>query len=74
MAVERAGAPHFRYDGTTYCFCSAACREEFAGAPGRFLAERTAASAPIPTAMVPLEAAREAPEALRPVHDGTSGT
>ena len=75
MAVDRTDAPHFRYDGTTYFFCSPACREEFAGAPGRFLAERTAASAPIAEAMGRSEGASKPGEsALRPAHNGTSGT
>ncbi len=37
MAVDREGAPHFRYDGQTFFFCSPACREEFAGRPERFI-------------------------------------
>ena len=37
MAVEREGTPHYRHDGQTYYFCSPACREEFAAAPGHFL-------------------------------------
>jgi hypothetical protein len=54
---------------------SPACREEFAGAPGRFLAERTAASAPMAGAMGRSEGAPEPGEsALRPAHDRTSGT
>jgi len=36
MSVEREGAPHFRYEGTTYFFCSPQCREEFAATPDRF--------------------------------------
>jgi putative ABC transport system ATP-binding protein len=37
MAVEREQAPHYRHDGQTYFFCSAACREEFVATPQRFL-------------------------------------
>ena len=36
MAVEREDAPHYRWEGTTYFFCSATCRQEFAADPGRF--------------------------------------
>jgi len=36
MAVEREGAPHYRWDGTTSFFCSPACRDEFAAEPQRF--------------------------------------
>ena len=36
MAVERGAAPHYRWDGATYFFCSGACRDEFAAEPERF--------------------------------------
>ena len=36
MAVEREGALHYRWDGTTSFFCSPACRDEFAAEPERF--------------------------------------
>jgi putative ABC transport system ATP-binding protein len=38
MAVTAADGPHYRYDGTTWWFCSAGCREEFAAAPEGFVA------------------------------------
>jgi len=40
MKVEREGAAHYVFEGETYFFCSPACREEFAGSPGRLLLQR----------------------------------
>jgi putative ABC transport system ATP-binding protein len=37
MAVSAQSPEHFVFEGTTYHFCSAGCREEFAAAPERFL-------------------------------------
>ncbi|HEX9123608.1 MAG TPA: ATP-binding cassette domain-containing protein [Actinomycetota bacterium] len=36
MSVEREGTFHFVHDGQTWFFCSAQCRDEFAGVPERF--------------------------------------
>ena len=36
MAVEREGTPHYMVDGSTYFFCSTACRDEFVADPGKF--------------------------------------
>jgi putative ABC transport system ATP-binding protein len=47
MAVAQDRGPHYRYDGTTYWFCSTECRDEFATDPDHFILERTvAASSP----------------------------
>jgi putative ABC transport system ATP-binding protein len=40
MAVAQDRGPHYRYDGTTYWFCSTECRDEFAADPAHFTAER----------------------------------
>jgi len=40
MAVEQQDGPHYRSDGTTWWFCSRACRDEFAAEPEHF-GERT---------------------------------
>ena len=37
MAVAAQNPEHFVFGGTTYHFCSAGCREDFAAAPERFL-------------------------------------
>jgi putative ABC transport system ATP-binding protein len=36
MAVAQDHGPHYRYDGTTWWFCSTECRDEFAATPERF--------------------------------------
>jgi putative ABC transport system ATP-binding protein len=36
MAVAQDHGPHYRYDGTTWWFCSTECRDEFAATPDRF--------------------------------------
>jgi energy-coupling factor transporter ATP-binding protein EcfA2 len=36
MAVARHDRPHLQLGGTTWWFCSAACRDEFAANPDRF--------------------------------------
>jgi putative ABC transport system ATP-binding protein len=36
MAVETGDNPHLTDDGTTWWFCSAHCRDEFAANPDRF--------------------------------------
>jgi len=36
MTVAQEEGPHYRYDGTTWWFCSSACRDEFAADPHRF--------------------------------------
>jgi putative ABC transport system ATP-binding protein len=46
MAVERGEVPHYRRDGTTWFFCSPACRDEFAGDPQRFTGRYRAGSEP----------------------------
>jgi putative ABC transport system ATP-binding protein len=46
MAVEREGAPHYRYEGETFFFCSTQCREEFAVDPRRFQTNPAASSLP----------------------------
>jgi len=38
MAVRQDTTLHYRNDGTTWRFCSAACRDEFATTPERFVA------------------------------------
>jgi putative ABC transport system ATP-binding protein len=43
MAVAQQDGPHYQFDGTTWWFCSAACRDEFVGEPQRF-ADRARAS------------------------------
>lgn len=40
MAVEREGAPHYSVDGSTYFFCSTACRDEFVSDPEKFRTPR----------------------------------
>ena len=42
MTVERQGSAHYRRNGQTFFFCSAACREEFAATPEHFLARPAA--------------------------------
>ena len=75
MAVDRTDGPRFRYDGTTYFSCSSACREEFAGAPGRFVSRTHDRVGTDPRGMGRSEVAPEAAESgVCPVHDGTSGT
>jgi putative ABC transport system ATP-binding protein len=37
MPVAEGSVPHYRTDGSTYWFCSAACRDEFAADPSHFL-------------------------------------
>jgi putative ABC transport system ATP-binding protein len=37
MAVEQHDTPHLQLDGALWWFCSAACRDEFAADPARFL-------------------------------------
>jgi len=36
MTVTQEEGPHYRYDGTTWWFCSTACRDEFSADPQRF--------------------------------------
>ena len=36
MAVAQQGGPHYQHDGTTWWFCSPACRDEFAADPTHF--------------------------------------
>jgi putative ABC transport system ATP-binding protein len=36
MNIQREGSLHYRSNGTTYHFCSSACRDEFAATPDRF--------------------------------------
>jgi YHS domain-containing protein len=37
MAVAQQDGPHFQLDGTTWWFCSPACRDEFVGDPKPFV-------------------------------------
>lgn len=42
MAVgESAGAAHFQHDGTTWWFCSRACRDDFAVDPDKYMPRRS---------------------------------
>ncbi len=47
MAVEQHDTPHLQLDGATWWFCSAACRQEFATDPTRFLDRGLVAAAPV---------------------------
>lgn len=58
MAVAQHDRPHLQLDGSTWWFCSAACRDEFAADPSQF-------------AHCPL--GRQALSALRGPHDGPAG-
>ncbi|MCZ7382503.1 MAG: YHS domain-containing protein [Candidatus Methanoperedens sp.] len=41
MDVEEGGAQHrLEYQGKTYYFCSAACRNAFEKSPGKYLKEK----------------------------------
>lgn len=42
MAVAQKRGPHYRYEGTTYWFCSEECRDEFVADPHRFTSDRPA--------------------------------
>ena len=44
MAVAQEDGPHYQHEGTTWWFCSPACRDEFASTPERFTERARAAS------------------------------